>query len=345
MPFTADQLTSGATYALNTYQKKEPVDQINVKHVILDWLVQHKEPTSFGNGYVKLPLYYANGSNYQNYFGADQVTYNERDPAKWAEFAYFNHHDGFWFDEDRLAAAGIILTDDRNAVASDSEKLQLINLLKQSYRGLKDGIQENLAFELIRDGSQSTKACPGIEHIIDPTPAVGTVGGLNSATYTWWQNNANTGITAADIVAEMEQTWMDCMKRGGMTPDFIVCGRSAYETYRTYSIAAVDRQIAVGGKGGTQLDPSITGLNFHGVPVVWDPTLDELDTLLGTSTRTKTMYFLNSKALKLRPMAGHWMVNRKPERLPDRYVHYFGQTSKYGLTTDKRNCMAVITIA
>lgn len=347
MPFTAEQLTTGATYALNTYQKKEPVDQINVKHVALDWLVRNKENATFGNGYYKTPVYYDNGSNYQNYFGADQVTYNERDPAKWAEYAYYNNHDGFWFDEDRLAAAGIIMTDDRNAVQSEAEKFQLINLLQQSYRALKNGIQSAMAFELYRDGSQSTKACPGIEHIVDWTPTVGTVGGIDAATYTWWQNNAQTGISAANIVAEMEESWMDCMKYGGELPDKIVCGRTMYETYRQYANATVDRFSTGSGnqKGGVSVDAATVGLNFHGVPVEWDPTLDELDALLSTTTRTKTMYFLNSKRLVLRPMQGHWMVNRKPERLPDRYVHYFGQTSKYSLTTDKRNALAVLQLS
>ena len=87
MPFTSAQLVTGANYTLNTYERKEPIDQINVQHVALDWLVRNKQDSLYGNGYHKEPLYYQNSSNYQNYFGADQVTYNERDPAMWAEFA------------------------------------------------------------------------------------------------------------------------------------------------------------------------------------------------------------------------------------------------------------------
>jgi hypothetical protein len=81
------------------------------------------------------------------------------------------------------------------------------------------------------------------------------------------------------------------------------------------------------------------------VPIVWDPTFEALDALLSTTTQTKTAYFLNSRAIKLRPVKGEWMRDRKPERLPDRYVHYFAKTSKYGLTTDKRNALAVLSIA
>jgi hypothetical protein len=49
--------------------------------------------------------------------------------------------------------------------------------------------------------------------------------------------------------------------------------------------------------------------------------------------------------LKLRPIKGHWMVNRKPPRVYDRYVHYFALTAKAALTTGKRNAHAVLTIA
>jgi hypothetical protein len=344
MPFTAAQLVTGANYSLATYQKKEPIDQVNIQHVTLDYLIKNKEASTFGNGSFKEPLFVANGSNFQNYFGADQVTYNERDPAVWTDFAYFNCHDGFWFDEDRLLAAGITVSEDEQ-VPTSTEKEALINLLQQSYRGLKNGIQEGLAFETLRDGSQSTKACPGLASIIDPTPATGTVGGINAANYAYWRNNANLLITAADVITEMEQTWKDCMRYGGMLPDFIVCGQAFYENYVAQSISAVQRHLAVQGKGGAALDASVEAVNFHGIPLKWDPTFEALDTLMGTTTQTKTCYFLNNRALKLRPVKGNWMVNRKPERLPDRYVYYFGQTSKYSMTTNKRNALAVLSIA
>lgn len=344
MPFTAAQLASGANYALDAYQKKEPIDQINFQHKTLDWLIKNKEESSFGNGAFREPLHVDNGSNYQNYFGADQVTYNERDPSLWTSFPWYNIHDGFWFDEDRLLAAGIHIGDGGEA-PTRAEKEALNNLLKQSYRGLKDGMQENLAYDLLRDGSQSTKACPGLASIVDPSPSTGTVGGLNAATYTWWRNNANLTVTAADIVEEMEESLAAVIRYGGRMPTFIPCGRAFYDNFLEVSASKVQRHIAMQQKGGTALDPSITGANFHGIPLVWDPTFEALDTLLGTSTQTKTAYLLNEQDIKLRPVKGEWMKDRKPERLPDRYVHYFGRTAKFSLTTAKRRGLAVVSIA
>lgn len=344
MPFTTEQLTRGADYALKTFQKKEPIDQINVKHKTLDWLVKNKEESDYGNGSFKEPIYVSNDSNAQNYFGADQVTYNERDPARWTDFAWFNVHDGFFFDEDTLLAAGIRVKDEPGIEPSRAEAEILTNRLKQSYRALKLGLQEHLAYETLRDGSQSTKATPGLKHLVANTPT-NTVGGIDANTFTYWRNNANTGITPANVITEMEETYKNCMRYGGKLPSFIPCGQAFYDNYVAQAIAAVARHQAVMGKGGATMDPSVDAVNFHGIPLVWDPTFEALDTLLSTSTQTKTAYFLNPEDIKLRPVKGEWMRDRKPERLPDRYVHYFGKTTKYGFTVNQRNSLAVLTIS
>lgn len=346
MPFTDAQLATGANYALATYQKKEPIDQVNFQHALLDWLLKHKKESSFTGGSFKEPLFIENGSNAQNYFGADQVTYNERDPVRWTDFAHYNLHSGFWFDEDRLLAAGIQMSNDRNSVPTAAEKEALTDLLKQSYRGDKAGMHEHLAFEMYRDGSQSAKACPGLEHIVDWTPTTGTVGGIDASTKTWWQNNAKLGITAANVVDEMETLVKNCMRYGGMRPTAYFCGLAFHDNLRKYSNQMVNRQIQNGGnlKGGVTVDAGTNSLFFNGVPVIWDPTLDALDTLLSTTTRSKTCYALNDEAISFRPVRGQWMVEGKPEKLPDRYVWYFGRKAKYSLTTNKRNALGVIQL-
>ena len=348
MPFTPAQLVTGANYSLATYQKKDPIDQVNFQHATLDWLLKTKEVSTFGNGSFKEPIYITNNSNAQNYFGADQVTYNERDPAKWTDFTWYNMHDGFWFDEDRLLAAGITMVDHTDAIPTSTEKETLIDLLKVSYRSLKMSMQEALAFETLRDGSQSSKAVPGLSFLVDSTPATGVVGGIDAATNPYWQNNASIGIaaTAGLLLTEMERMWQACQLYGGATPTFIPVGAAFLAKYKLEASLTQNRQITGPGlqRGGHNVDPSVNDAFFHGIPLVWDPTFDRLDALLGTTTWTKTAFFLND-SIKFRPVKNNWMVDRKPERLPDRYVHYFAKTSKYGMTANRRNSTAVLTIA
>lgn len=351
MPFTAQQIAIGANYTLETYRQIDPIDQINYAHEFLKWLLANKESVVYGNGFYNEPVYITNDSNYQNYFGADQVTYNERDPVRWAKFTYYNNHEGFWFDEDRLKANGIVLVEDGSeATASKAERQLLQNVLQMAYTASKRGIQEGLALETLQDGSTNAKAVPGLDYLVSTTPSTGTPGGL-AASSTWWQNNVALGInsaTAGAMIAAMDSVCDACTRYGGMPPDYIVAGQTFRNAYRTISGQTINRQIIGGGvqRGGITTDLSITDVFYRGIPIVWDPTFEALDAKLGAITYpwTKRCYFLNSRTLKFRPYQGAWMTNRRPRRLPDRYVHYFANTSSYGMTINKRNANGLVTI-
>ncbi|MEN5154746.1 phage major capsid protein [Stenotrophomonas muris] len=348
MPFTTAQIAQGANYSLESYATNDPIDQINIAHTTLDLLVSNKEVSYFGNGIYNEKLFISNDSNYQNYSGADQVTYNERDPNRFAKFQYYSNHEGFWFDEDRLIAAGITIDDSGAGVPSSSEKEQLVNLLQSSWTAMKNGLQEGLALETLQNGSQSAKAVPGLDHIVSTTPGTGDiVGGINASTSTYWRNNASMAIASGGIVAALDAMWDACIRYGGAMPTDMRCGQAFLNAYKAETTTKVDRQIIVNQQGGTGMDPSITRVFYKGIELIWDPTFELLDARLGAITYpwTKRCYLLNRNFIKFRPLKGHWMKKRKPEKLPDRYVTYYAQTNKYGMTAKKRNVHAVLSIA
>jgi hypothetical protein len=351
MPMTAAQLAIASNYQLEFYTESDPVDQITRERPFLDWLLANKVNTAGGNAYYNEKVRIANDSNYQNYYGDDQVSFNRRDTVRLAKFAWYNHHDGFALNEDELVANGIITyTDDANAVVSGAEKFQLVNILKENYTALKEGVQEQFDIESHLDGSQNAKAVPGLDHLVSTTPTTGTVGGINAATATYWRNNASMAISLAtpgNLTTKMEQMWRANRLYGGMTTTDIFVGQAFLDAYRAEFQATIVRQAQTGGRAVAHADTATEDLYFHGLKLVWDPTFEALDTLLGAITYpwTKRAYFLNRKTIKLRPISGHWMVNRKPPRMYDRYVHYFGLTSKYRMTINKRNANAVLSIA
>lgn len=353
MPFTPAQIATGAIYTLETFKRNEPIDQINSDRPLLQWFMKNKKPVTFGNGYYNEHIYVANNGNYQNYFGADQVTFNQRDPARLAKYAYANYHDGFWFDDDQLAANGIILTDDGSATQTAEEAQQLVDLLQSSYTAMRNSVQEGFDLELTTDGSSSTKAAVGLDLMVKTVPATGTIGGIDASTATYWRNNASMAVSSANLIDQMEIQWRNCQLKGGMVPDAIFVGATFLDAYRVAcsglgGAGAIQRNVMVSdSKGGFALDASTSGLFFKGVPLVWNPSFEALDVIQGVITHpwTKRCYFLNSKAIGLKPMKGRWMQDTKPQRLPDRYVTYFGTRSSYALTTNKRNCMAVLSIA
>ena len=178
MPITAAQLALGANYQLETYADNDPVDQVNIEHTFTKWLVSNKVETSGGNTYFNEKVRVGNDSNYQNYYGDDQVGYNRKDTVRLAKFPWANFHDGFGVNEDELAANGITMTDEKDATVTDAETFQIVNLMKENYETLKLGVQDNFSTEILLDGTSNTKAIPGLDYLVSTTPGTGIVGGI-----------------------------------------------------------------------------------------------------------------------------------------------------------------------
>lgn len=359
MSVTQAMLAAGANKQLEIYNKKAPVDQVNKEKPLMQWLVSGKVETLGGNFYFNEKVYISNDSNYQNYFGDDQVTYNRRDVVRLAKFSWANFHDGFAVNEDELAANGITIVEDGETTVEDgAEAFQIYNIMETNYTALKMGVQEKFDEELHRDGTQDPKAVQGLDYLVSTTPNTGTVGGIDSSTATYWRNNVNLNIpavidvaTAAAFTENMEITWRACKTYGRMVPNKILCGSIFYDNYRKALNLLNGRQIMITNKSSNPGAPAIDGgtgdLSFNGVLVEWDPTFDSLDDLYGAPTIAwkKRCYFLNGKTITLRPLKGHWMRNRKPKGMYDRYLYYFAMTSKYRLTINKRNVNAVLSVA
>lgn len=347
MPFTEGQLAVAGNYAIDHYVRNNPIDQINVAHPLYSKLVSQKKPTPGGLEYDVEQVRFTNDSNYQRYFGAGQVSFNEKDTVRQAKYRWGNYFDGFGLDEDTLRQNGIEIGDSESAAPSAAEVVTLTNRLAESLETLKLGVQEGLDTDFHLDGTQSSDAVPGLDHLISTNPASGTVGGL-AATQPWWQNNANMGISGAagTLVDEMEQTWRSCTLRGGQLPDFIIAGSDFVDAYRRDAQAINSRWIAVPGRGGVSQDASTKALYFQNVEVVWDPMMDLLDDIVGSTTYPwkKRAYFVNTRTVKLKPVGSHWLRRVKPPRVYDRFVHYWGLSGSYRLTCNKRNANAVLSV-
>lgn len=350
MPFNATQIDQIGHYAIDDFAKNDPVDQVNSAHPFFSWLIANKKEEPAVGQFYSENIYTSNDSNGQNYFGADQVSYNSRDPVRQTQWAWYNYHNGFGFDEDTLKAAGIIKTDDREAQASGAEKAILWNRLKAAYMTMKEGTQHDLAIEFLRDGTQSAKAVPGVSHIISTTPSSGTVGGISAAN-PYWQNNTALSIVTTtpsdgNINAALKKMQRAVTRYGGKMPTRIFAGQGFIEKLEQENRAISHLNVTMNNSGsGTSYDGGVATTKFDGIPVIWDPTFDEIDAIDSTTTWTKRAYMVSEDSVVLRPVSGFWMLNRKPPRVYDRYVHYWARTCSYRLTTSRRNGSAVLSIA
>lgn len=356
MPFNSEQLAYAGKAALDYYLKNPAIDQVNISHPLLKKVTEGKKDWTGGLQYVVEQIRYQNDSNFQAYFGDGQVSYNRKRTINQAKYTWGSFHDGFGLNEDELAQNGVTMTDDRGATPTDNERIQLTNLLEENLATLKLGFDEGFDMMIHRDGTQDPQQIPGLNALVSLTPSVGTVGTIDAslAANAFWRNYAATGLatTPATLLDAMEAAWRACIKFGGSPPDFLLAGATFIDAYRNTATASITRQVVVGqgNKRGTTIDSSTgegisTGLYFKGIEILWDPVFDLLDAAdAPTPLWAKRFYMLNSKNLSLRPIAGHWKISRRPPRVYDRYVNYWGLTAKAALTTNKRNAHAVLAL-
>ena len=354
MPLTPQQLLAAATYNFVTVADGDPIDQVGYELKTLDWFLSKKKPSLFTGGTYSEKVRLRYDGNAQRIHGDDQLEYNSRDTARLAPYQHYELFDGFYLTETDLVNNGIVITRDSsgNETGPTREEASIIiDKVRENWEALKGGFQQALAFDVLRDGTQDTKAPQGLDALVSTTPGTGTIGGIDASVVTLWQNHADMGIstaTAGNLIDKLEIGRRATMRRGKMgPPDFIVCGSSAYDAFRRDARAVHSLDVSVPMSGGVTLDPATQELRFHGVPVVWDPTFDALDDLLGVITYPwkKRIYMLNSKTVHMRPIKGRWMQKIIPAMVYNRLVHHYGILCDYGITTRQRSANAVFSIA
>lgn len=349
MPFTATEITEAGKIALDFYLKNTPVDQVSVERPLMKMLMAGKKDFPGAKQYVTEQLRHRYQSNFQWFNGSQVVTYNRRTTIEQAQYPWRSAHDGFALDEDRLAQNGITIIEGKGGNASGSEMMQLTNLLEEQNEALRLGFEEKFSAYLHLDGTSSTDAITGLDALISLAPTSGTVGGIDRAANTWWRNHAATGLTVTTttgtILSKMETAWRACVKNGGR-PDKILAGASFIDGYRDFMLNTYGKVEFAGG-GMLKIEGGTEQLTFHGVPIEWCPEWDDdFGGLVSpTPAWTKRCYFINSKFLKLRPLAGQDMVTRKPPRAYNKYEYYWAITWRGALTSGRSNAHAALSIA
>jgi hypothetical protein len=347
MPVSAGDLAKLGKHATSLWLKNDPIDQIAKERPFLECLMGNKKTTGMGSDFIRETLRKDYQSNFQWYYGDDAVTYNKRDTLEEAKFDYGSVHDGFTLHEDDFVRAGLTVTDETNEPVTANEKVIIKNLFDEQMTVLKEGFEEKLDYQLHLDGTQDANAVAGLDAIV-ALDGQGTFGSIDSAAAgnNFWQNNFSLVVAQANLLEEMELMYTAITKYKGRVSK-ILMGPVAIATYRAASKADLVRQVNVNANGQqASLDAGLSGLSFKGVPIVLDHTTTELqaDTAAATSWENR-IYMIDERHINYKPIRGHDMVARNPEREHDKYVHYWGVTHKFALTTNKRRVHGVMSVA
>ena len=247
----------------------------------------NRKPFSGGNTILQ-ELSFAENANGGWYSGYDLLPVAAQDVISSAEYAI------------KQLACPIVMSGLEQLQNAGRE--QMIDLL-ESRITVGESTMANLQSQgVYSDGTTfGGKTLTGLDAAVPITPT-NVYGGIDRSTWTFWKSKVLSGNaeTSATIQGRMNTMWSSLV-RGADQPDLIVMDNFMWGIY-VASLQAQQRftQPETGNLG-------FTTLKYMGADVV-------LDGGIGGFATAKTMYFLNTKYIFLRPHAQRDMVPLSPNR-------------------------------
>lgn len=180
---------------------------------------------------------------------------------------------------------------------SNSGKEQIIDLVEAKVNAALRTFANNMSTDLYSDGSASNQI-GGLQAVVADA-GTGTIGGINSSTYTWWKNIVQSAASplqgggsvtmgTSTIQTQMNNLWLE-ISRGSDTPDLIVSSNDYYNFYEEsltqYKRYAPENAEAEGG---------LISLKYKSADVFFDG-----GTRWGGGIPAAHMYFLNTDNLEI----------------------------------------------
>lgn len=263
-------------------------DNVTKNHALLTKLKARGNVKTVSGGNVILQEIMYNDPNTANagsYSGYDVIDITPNSPISAAQF-------------DLKQYAGAISISGLEQL-QNAGKEQIIDLLEGRVQIAEAQLLDKISAGIYSDGTgNSGKDITGLKAAVSSTPTSGTYGGINRATWSFWQNVAFDATTDGGAAASPAniQSYMNRVAiqlvRGTDRPDIIVAGNNYYR-YFLESLQAVQRVTSESSAAA-----GFTSLKYMGAGLNCDVFLDGG---IGGQIDTNTMYFLNSKYIFFRP--------------------------------------------
>lgn len=276
---------------------REVADNVSDHNALLNIMKRKNKIKTYSGGYeIQEPLEYAENGTYQRYSGYEQLDTSASDVLTSAKYEW--------------KQIALHVTASGREIRMNSGKEQMINLVKARKKNAMNTAANNMSVDIYSDGALSNQI-GGLANIIQ-TDGTGTVGGINSGTYTFWANQfkeatgtdtaaSPSAANAAQFKGDMNALWLSQV-RGKDHPDLIVM---THDFYALYELGEQQLQRYADGelaKAGFQT------IKYKSADVVFDDNTN-------FATTGEKAYFLNCDYLYLvqHPEA-QWTA--EPEKKP-----------------------------
>jgi len=242
------------------------------------------------NGGTKIvePLIYGLNDTVGSYSGFDTIALTPQTGITAAEYDWKQY------------AASISISGIEEA--KNNGEAEIINLLEAKIMQAEESLREGFNTMFFADGTgNSSKNWNGLSNLVDNT---GTVGNIDSATYTWWKSYKESTATALTLA--MMATAYNSVSVGNDHPDVLLTTQTLFEKYEALlqpNLRYTDTKTA---------DAGFQNLLFKAAPVMYD-----------TGCTAGVFFFLNSKYLTLCGHSAKWFQQTefiRPEDLDARYA-------------------------
>jgi hypothetical protein len=251
------------------------------------------KPASGGRTLVQ-ELAYQENSTFMWYSGYDPLDVSATDVMSAAEFDW------------KQAAVAVTISGLEQLQNAGKEKI--MDLLENRIDIAEKTMMNKIALGVYADGTgNGGKEIGGLQHLVADLPTSGTVGGINRATWTFWQNvyrdssDNSVTLSASTIQSEMNIMYTNLV-RGTDRPDLIITDNVVYRYYLS-SLQNIQRIT-----NEKMASAGFTNLKFMDADVV-------LDGGQGGNCPANHMYFLNSDYIHYRPHSDRNMVTLGGERM------------------------------
>jgi len=259
----------------------ELADNLTQNNAILQRLQQkgNVRPFSGGNVILEEIMYDdATTNNANSYSGYEVLNIAPDSPISAAQFKIAQYADS-------VTMSGL-------EMLQNSSKEAIIDLLDGRMQVSEARLLNRISGDLYGDGTgNGGKNLDGLGAAVAAVPTSGTYGGINRATWTFWQNQITTGATSANILASMTTAAIKQI-RGTDKADLIVAGNTMYQYY-VGALQSIQR-IAAEESGAA----GFASLKFYGGGTSADVVLGGG---YGSQETATYMYMLNTNYIFLRP--------------------------------------------
>lgn len=269
-------------------------DNVTNNNAVLKKLSAKGNIRTFSGGHKILQeLSFAENSNAGYYSGYDLLPVGVSDTISSAEF------------DIKQAAVPVVMSG--LEMLQNSGKEKMIDLMEARLQVAESTMKNLLVTGIYSDGTGAGgKEIDGLNAAVPLDPTASPYGGIDGATFTFWQNAVSdqTGADATTIQGFWNGLWAQLV-RGGDRPDCIPCDNLVWETY----VASLQAQQRFNDTNSG--DAGFMTLKFMDADVVLDGGIYNGT---GSGCPLGTAFFLNTDYIHWRPHSQRNMVPLSPNR-------------------------------